>query len=1537
MGNGSHSFERAALLDKMLKRKGSIVSARPPLSPREPGLHSPLSFAQQRIWFFEQLEPGTAIYHLPSLDRLRGALDLVILERSLNEIVRRHEGLRTTFPSVDGQPVQWVSAPSAIPFTVLDLSSLPAERRDRAAKDAVTEENRRPFDLSRGPLLRATVLRLAADDHLLLLVVHHIVFDGWSSGILWNELTALYTAFSQGQSSPLPELAIQYPDFATWQRSWLVGKPLEGQLGYWKERLAGALPRLEVPSDLPRPATPSYRGGSAERVLSGSVFQGLQLLSRGEGATQFMVMLAAFELLLHRHTGQEDLVIGAPVANRNQREIEPVIGFFVNTLVLRTDLSGNPTFRELLSRVRGASLGGYDHQDLPFDKLVEELNPDRTPGENPLVDVLVNHYVNDAQGVAFAGITRLPQPPPDEESKFKLSVHLLLEGDQLRVVWVYREDIFSATQIDVLMDQYVHLVEQAVQDPGKLIGDYSLVTPSARAVLPDPTQAFDEPRHEPIPAQVAAVAARYPDVPALRFGGKELSYAQFAQRIDQLAHALLARGASRGGTVAILGPRSAGQVIAMAAVLRAGGVLLTVDPKYPPERQSLMLREAVATHVVYVGNRRPEDAWLDQSKLPVLELELEGTVGPGEDLTLAGKPLPDLSPDDSAYVFFTSGTTGVPKAVRGLHKGLSHFVDWQRETFAIGPGDRSAQLTGLSFDVLLRDVFTPLASGATLCLPEEEELSPETLGWLDREGITLLHSVPSLLQSWLTSPAHTVTLARLRWIFSAGEPLTQTLVRRWRKAFPGPGGIANFYGPTETSLAKFCYRVPNDPLPGAQPVGRPLPQTQGLVLNRAGQLCGVGEPGDVAIRTPFRTAGYANSLEETRRRFVQNPFRSQLGDLLYLTGDRGRYRPDGLLELLGRNDDQVKIRGIRIEPAELEAALLGHPDVRAAAVVAREDSPGDKRLVAYLVPAEGAGVSLTEVRAFLSQRLPEHLVPSAIVVISALPLTPNGKLDRKALPAPSAAPAASALDRSPRTEDEEVLVALWAQVLDATEVGVHDSFFALGGHSLLAIRMVARIREIFRVNFGVRDLFAAPTVAGVARRMKVLGRLGRGEQPPLAIRPPGELLRASFSQETTWRNVQLSPTSPHFNCLLAWRFRGPLDVAVLERSINEIIRRHDSLRTTFECVGEALMARIAPHLGCSLPVVDLESRADGEATFQRLVTEDCQRLFDLPSRAPPYRSTLYRLAGDHHLFTAIFHHIICDGSSLGLFSEELGELYPAFAAGRASPLSELPFQFTDFAHWQRTYLDAAALELRLTAWRKRLAGCPNLKLPTDRPRLATGALSARQQSFRLTDELALGLEEVSLRQASTQFITLLAVFAVLLRHLTQQQDLFMGAWASTRRAEVERVFGMFITLSPLRIDASGDPTFAELLARVRDTVLEANDDREVPTWQAIPSGLETSLTLNNAFEGVSLNTRWGPELTAEKVVPDTGHRGLRTDLQWTADFSDAGTQVSLVYSSLFDEATIARWLGQYRALAALCFAQPESPLSVLLDRLTASP
>ncbi|WP_437283009.1 amino acid adenylation domain-containing protein [Sorangium sp. So ce375] len=1099
--------QRELLLLRLARRTQEMVPHRVELvaGPQSPGIDVPLSFAQERMWFLERMSPGDPSRILCGALRLRGSLARAALRATLDAIVARHEPLRASISTRDGRPVQVIHHPAPAPLRELDISSLAADEREAERQRLFAEESRTPFDLSAGRLLRASLVRVADDDNTLLLAMHHIAADGWSLGVVMAELRQIYAALVRGREPGLPPLPVQYGDFARWQRDKLDKGGLERELGYWRVQLADPPPVLDLPPDRRSAVGRASRGRTCGAALDRGLRTALEQLARDEQTTLFVTLLCGFMVLLLRLTEREDLIVGLPVSGRSRVETEPMVGLFINTLVLRAKLSGTLSFRDNLARVRRAFLDGLEHIEIPFERLVQELAPERSAGSHPLFETVFNLTPRQTRRLDLPGLDARFETPPERGAKFSMEFSVTEFDDALEFELLYPSERYSDARMRMFLAQYQALLAEACRQPDVACAQLDLCkVDDAHA---DPSKPIEPDDYEPLVHAIARHVAEAPASIALAQGSTVLSYRQLAEAMAGVADLLEARGLGPGDVVAVAGARSARVATAMAGVFLRRCVLLTLSPDLPPERRRVMCCEAGVRAVLYTGARPEELRDLGDAAFIDLD-EVRSSPEPSFATHLARVPrVADRA--EPAYVFFTSGSTGVPKGVQGTTAGLAHFLAWQRTTFSVGPGDRCAQLTGLSFDVVLRDMFLALSSGATLVLPVDLDAlaGPRILRWFADERVTVVHTVPSVLASWLLGPAE-LSLDGLRWLFSAGEPLSASVVERWRARCSG--AVVNLYGPTETSLAKLFHIVSTPVQEGIQPLGRPLPHTQVLVLDEQRRLCALGEPGEIAIHTPFRSLGYINAPDEQRRRFIPNPWGTRADDLLYLTGDRGVLDADGLLRFLGRIDHQIKIRGVRVEPSEVAAALSEHPDVASCAVVPREDGPSGLTLVAYVVPARSRRIHIGRLPVFLRRSLPGPMIPSSFVVLDALPLTANHKLDRLRLPPPG--PERTALEGryiGPRDETELALVAIWEALLKVQPVGVADNFFELGGHSLLALHLLAEIEARLGVRVQLAAFVEGPTIENLAALARVdrpissLVTLAPGEGVPLFLVHPG--------------------------------------------------------------------------------------------------------------------------------------------------------------------------------------------------------------------------------------------------------------------------------------------------------------------------------------------------------------------------------------------------------------------------------------------------
>ncbi|MDZ8024549.1 MAG: amino acid adenylation domain-containing protein [Nostoc sp. DedQUE11] len=1065
----------------------------------------PVSFAQQRLWFLDQLIPNNTIYNVPTVIRLTGSLNLTALEQTFNEIVHRHESLRTTFIVLDGQPLQAIAPSLTIPISVLDLQLLPDGKRELGARRIITAEIEHPFNLSSGPLLRVKLLVLSKTKHILLLNMHHIICDDWSIGVLIRELGMLYTAFAQNQTPFLSELPLQYADFAHWQREWLQGEVLQTQLTYWQQQLNG-ISMLHLPTDKPRSAIQSYQGATQFFELPKKLTDALEKLSQEEGTTFFMTLLAAFKTLLYRYTYQEDIAVGSPIANRNRSEIEGLIGFFVNSLVLRSNLSGNPTFRELLDRVREVTLGAYNQQDLPFDKLVEELHPERNLSHHPLFQVVFSLQNSPMSALELPGLVPRFMNIDLKKTRFDLELHLWKCSDDFRSLWganweyseglrgviIYNTDVFEQATISRMLEHFKTLLSAIVANPEQQIANLPLLSEAElHQVLVEwnNTQA-DYPQDKCIHQLFEEKVQQYPDSIAVNFANEQLTYQELNTCSNKLAHHLQKIGVGSEVLVGICISQSIEMIIGLLGILKAGGAYVPLDPGYPEERLNFMLEDAQVSVLLTQENLLKH---FEGFSNPIISIDKDWKIITQEK---EDNLKSDLNSDNLAYIIYTSGSTGKPKGVAVPHKAVNRLV-CNTNYIKLSPSDKIAQASNASFDAATFEIWGALLNGAQLVMISKDvTISPHELALQLREkSINVLFLTTALFQQIVRDVPQ--AFATLKYFLFGGE----TVNTRWIKKIlesGAPKHLIHVYGPTENTTFSSYYCVDELPSAISLPIGRPITNTQIYILDTYLQPVPIGVTGELYIGGEGLAREYLNRTELTAKNFITHPFSKKPQARLYKTGDLARYLPDGNIEFLGRIDNQVKIRGFRIELSEIEAVLSQHPAVNETIVIAGEDVPDDKYLVAYIVPKqeripmEDVQSFASLLRQFLKEKLPEYMVPKAYMVLESLPLTANGKVDRHALPIPETITFNNQDYVAPRSQVEKLLAEIWAKVLGKEQVGVHDNFFELGGHSLLATVLTSRIRDTFQIDLPVRNLFETPTVEELAKYIDTMCWVAKG-------------------------------------------------------------------------------------------------------------------------------------------------------------------------------------------------------------------------------------------------------------------------------------------------------------------------------------------------------------------------------------------------------------------------------------------------------------
>ncbi|MER7757361.1 non-ribosomal peptide synthase/polyketide synthase, partial [Kitasatospora sp. NPDC097643] len=1506
--------------------------ARPALGRRERPEAVPLSFAQRRLWFLHRMEGPSATYNIPLTLRLSGHLDQRALDAALADVVERHESLRTVFPVVDGVPCQRVLDPDrARPRLRV------TEAGEHDLPDLLAEAARYGFELSEESPLRAELFRLDAEEHVLLLVVHHIAGDGWSAGPLLRDLRTAYAARTGGAKPEWPPLPVQYADYALWQQE-LLGDGadpdslLNGQLGYWREQLAGLPEQVELPFDRPRPAAMSYRGAHLPVRIDAELHQGLRALARDGGASLFMVLQAGLAALLGKLGAGSDVPIGTPIAGRTDEALDDLVGFFVNTLVLLTDLSGDPSFTELLGRVRGGALAAYAHQDVPFEHLVEALNPTRTLAHHPLFQTMLALQNAPLGAFDLPGLRVTTDLVHTGTAKCDLTFILAERPEGLSGVLEYSTDLFDEDTAAGIVDRWLRLLRAVVADPGRRIGQVDVLSAEElRALLPARTDPHEELPEHHLTALFERQVRANPAALALTDGEVSFTYGELNARANRLAHALTDRGVGPEQLVALALPRSAELVVAVLAVLKAGGAYVPVDPAYPAARISYLLQDTRPALLVTTSRtgELPGAEHLDRLLLDAAELDGLPDTDPGVA----------VDPGHAAYVIHTSGSTGNPKGVVVPHRNVVRLFRTTEELFGFTAQDVWTLFHSYAFDFSVWELWGALLHGGRLVVVDHEtSRSPgRFLELLARERVTVLNQTPSAFYQLMQADAEHPRELALRTVVFGGEALEHARLASWYERHPDDAPrLVNMYGITETTVHVTHTALDRSDTATGR-IGAALPDLRTYVLDAGLRPVAPGVPGELYVAGAGLARGYLDRPGLTAGRFVADPF-GPPGSRMYRSGDVVRRDALGGLSFVGRADQQVKVRGFRIELGEIEAALAAHPGVAQVAVLARQDRADDTRLVAYLVPVAGPAPRPAELRRHLGERLPEHMVPSAFVLLDALPLTANGKLDHRALPAPDLAPAATG--RAPRTPQEQVLCELFAEVLGVASAGVEDGFFDLGGHSLLATRLAARIRATLGVEMPLRTLFEAPTPAGLAAALVAAGPA----QAALVRRERPEMIPLSFAQRRLWFLHQLEGAGANYHISLSWRLSGELDRRALEAAVADVVARHESLRTVFPAVDGVPHQRV-------LDVVAARPRLrvsrSTEAELPAALAEAKDRRFDLAVDVP-LRVELFELAPDEHVFQVVLHHIAGDGWSLGPLAQGLTAAYAARCRGAEPQWDELPVQYADYTLWQHELLGDSTDRDSLFAgqaayWTRQLAGLPEqIQLPTDRTRPVVASHRGGSVRAGLDAELHRALRELARAHGTSLFMVLQAALAALLSKLGAGDDIPVGSPVAGRTDQAQdELVGYFVNTLVFRTDTSGDPTFAELLGRVRDTALAGYAHQDLP-FEYLVEVLNPARSLSHhpLFQVMLVlqnapRAEFAPPGLRVEDVPSASTTA-KLDLIFTLserqaeDGSPEGIDGSVEYTSdLYDPATVETMIGRWERLLRAAVADPRRRLSRL--------
>ncbi|MFI8376818.1 non-ribosomal peptide synthetase [Pseudomonas helleri] len=1489
----------------------------------------PQSLAQNRLWFMWQLAPDSSAFTIPGALRLRGELNEAALRSSFTHLVERHESLRTRFFQRDEHALQRVDTAAEVDLHVIDLRDLPAPERELRTQQIREAQAQTPFNLESGPLFRVTLVKLDDEDHQLLLTLHHIIADGWSLNVLIDEFSRLYAAACLGQPLTLAPLALDYADYSSWQRQWLAQGEAERQLHYWKQQLGDEQPVLALATDHPRSALERRSATRYSLKLDAALCDAVRLTAQAHDSTPFMLLLATFQTLLHRYTGQNDIRIGVPSANRGRQETHGLIGFFINTLVLRAELHGRMPFAQLLGQTRQATLDAQGHQDVPFEQVLEAFPQAR---EHGLFQVMFNHQQRD-----LSALRRLPGLLAEEldwhsrEAKFDLQLHSEEDHQgRLKLSFDYADELFEAATIERLAEHYVSLLRQVSGNSAQALGDLQGLTAQQLTEQQQWGAAPCVAAQHWLPHWLEQQAQLTPERVALVWDGGSLDVASLHAQANRLAHYLRDKGVGPDVPVAIAVERSPHLLIGLLAILKAGGAYVPLDPDYPPERLSYMLQDCGATLLLTQSHLLEGLAHLNSVSAIAMDcLKLDSWPSHAPGLHLHG--------DNLAYVIYTSGSTGQPKGVGNTHAALSERLQWMQATYALQADDVLMQKAPISFDVSVWECFWPLMTGCQLVLAAPgEHRDPQRIAQLVQQfGVTTLHFVPALLSLFVDEPQSALCHS-LRRVFSGGEALPAELRNRVLQHLPN-AQLHNRYGPTETAINVTHWHCSVED-GERSPIGRPLGNVLCRVLDSELNPLPAGVPGELCIGGIGLARGYLARPGLTAERFIADPLGAP-GQRLYRTGDRVRWNAEGVLEYLGRLDQQVKLRGFRVEPQEIEACLLALPRVAQAAVVIRDTAAGPQ-LIGYYTAQNctlGEEAQSRELKAALTAQLPDYMVPAQLLRLDAMPLSPSGKLDRRALPEPQWRVSEFV---APNTALEQQVAAIWRTVLGQTQIGLRDDFFALGGHSLLATQIVSRVRQACDVELALRTLFEASELGAFVEQVAQIQAAGqRNSQQPIGLVDRRQPVPLSYSQQRMWFLWKMEPNSPAYNVGGMARLKGLLDVGRFEAALQALLLRHETLRTTFPSVDGVACQRVHAETGVGMAWLDLSNLDEHtrQQRLQALADHEAHQPFDL-EHGPLLRACMVKAGEREHYFVLTLHHIVTEGWAMDIFARELAELYEAFLDDRQSPLAPLAVQYLDYSVWQRQWLESGERQRQLDYWTVKLGNeHPLLELPADRPRPSVQSYKGELYRFDLSDDLAARVRAFNAEHGLTLFMTMTGTLAVLLHRYSGQNDLRIGAPVANRiRPESEGLIGAFLNTQVLRCELDGQMRVADVFEQVRNTVIEGQSHQDLP-FDHLVDALQPprSAAYNPLFQVMCNVQRWEFQqsrqlagLTVEFLPNDA--RATKFDLNLEVTDLDHRLGCCLTYSTdLFDEPRIARMAEHWRNLLEALLGDPQQRLSEL--------
>ncbi|TPG68250.1 amino acid adenylation domain-containing protein [Brevibacillus laterosporus] len=1368
-----------------------------------------LSYTQQGIWFIEQLEPGSATYNVPVANTLKGKLNIDALERAVNEIIRRHETLRTSFISKDGKPYQ-VSHPfESIRIPLVDVSDAPSTERHQRIIEMANQDANQPFDLTKCPLVRFILFKKDEESYVFYYTMHHLIMDGWSLQIFTHELSVLYEAFSQGKPSPLPEMQLQYADFAAWQRNWLDGKVMNQQLAYWKKQLGGNLPVLQLPIDRQRPSVASGAGQRDTLVMPTELVNKLHVLCKRQGVTLYMALLTAFKVLLSRYSGETDILVGSPIANRTRLETESMIGFFANTIVLRSQLTDNTTFTDLLKQVREVTLEAFSNQDVPFEKLVEVLQPERTKNITPIFQVMFTLQNTRRTDFKLSDETLIHPEIDRGTSMFDLLFDIAEHPDGLLLVAEYNMDIFFSTTIGRMMEHYQELLESIVAIPEQPISDLNMLTKQEKQQIfyefNDTKCDFpmDKTVHELFEEQVAQ---RPNDIAAIH-RDQQLTYEALNTRANQMARFIHRTGIKKEEIIAVLLDRSITMMESILGIWKAGGAYIPIDPEYPMQRITGILEDSRTTVLITKSQFvTPEITQAYNGTIICIDEQMDAINQENQDNLRAV-----VDPNHLAYIIYTSGSTGKPKGAMVEHIGLNNHIHMMKKQLQLSEDSRIAQTASHCFDISIWQFFTSITLGGTTIIYDNQMTMEPNLciEQIVQDRINIFQVVPSVLSVMLDHVEETkLSLDCFRYVSVTGEAIKRSLAARWFKLFPHIP-LANAYGPSEASDDVTIHILDELPQSDIVPIGKPLHNFKIYIVDEKMNLCPIGIKGEICVSGLGVGRGYLQDSERTAKAFMEDPFADHKGVRLYKTGDMGRWLPDGTLEFFGRKDYQVKIRGFRIELEEIENQINNHPNILETVVMDIEDARGNKSLCAYVVLKQD--VPINHLKSHLANTLPDYMIPAFFVKMERLPLTSNGKVDRKALPKPDRNGVESKYV-APRTIIEEKIIAIWESVLDTSGLGIEDHFFENGGHSLKATTVISRINKELQVDISLREIFIRPIIKDLAQLVE---RSAKKDYPTIQPVQKQETYQLSSAQKRMFIVNLRDPDSTAYNIPNMFIIEGKLNKKRLHQALQKLVQRHEILRTSFGWEKGEPVQYVHDNLN-----IEMNERTSTHEQLHDFV-HSLIGPFDL-SKAPLLRVSVVTVEEEYHVLVLDMHHIIMDGSSIAILLDEFVQFY------QGMQIPEQRIQYKDFSAWQNKLLMSEVMQRQEKYWLSQFTGqLPVLALPTDYPRPSVKSFEGDYVQFFASKELTLGLRNLASSTGTTLYMVLLAAYHVMLSKYARQQDIIIGTpIAGRHHADLENVVGMFVNTLAIRLQSESQQTFGDFLLVVKEHVLQAFDNQD---------------------------------------------------------------------------------------------------------------